>query len=380
MLHIKTGAGVRARYPARVVLAVFNAVGALLFSAGMLSAALAHAGFLDPLDHAAVQASRLPERPLHAVARAGAALVAVGPRGLIAVSADQGASWRQSACPVQSDLVAVHFPTPLKGWAVGHDGVVLHSADGGKTWIKQLDGRMAGEQFARYYQAGPGAASAGHKAALAAVARNYKAGAALPFLDVWFDDELRGYAVGAFGLIAGTADGGRTWQPWLDRIDNPDLLSLNAIRGGGGAGAADAGVYAVGERGSVFRLDRAQRRFERVATGYEGSFFGVAVGEQAVLAYGLRGAVYRSPDRGLSWMAMPVQSSATISAGMVLASSQRFVLATHAGELLVSDAAGAVFAPQGGKQQRRYTGLAPLDGGRLLLTALEGVRIEALKQ
>ena len=31
--------------------------------------------------------------------------------------------------PVSSDLVAVAFPTPQQGWAVGHDGVILASAD-----------------------------------------------------------------------------------------------------------------------------------------------------------------------------------------------------------------------------------------------------------
>ncbi|MES2258590.1 MAG: YCF48-related protein [Pseudomonadota bacterium] len=368
MLHIKTSAGTGASRPRAIAI-----VPALFSAACMLLSCAAQAGFQDPLDHPALQASRLSERPLHAVAQAGTALVAVGPRGLIAVSTDHGATWRQSACPVQSDLVAVHFPTPAKGWAVGHDGVVLHSADGGKTWIKQLDGRIAASLFARYYQNGPEAGGTRYKAAQAAIAKNYKAGAALPLLDVWFEDEQHGFAVGAFGLIAATADGGRNWEPWLDRIDNPDLLSLNAIRGG------DGGLYAAGERGAIFRLDRAKGRFEHIATGYEGSFFGLAVGGSAVLAYGLRGAVYRSPDRGQSWSAMPAQSNATISAGVVLAGSQRFVLATNGGELLVSDAAGAGFTAQKQKQAKRYTGLVALDGGKLLLTALEGMQVEALK-
>ena len=42
--------------------------------------------------------------------------------------------------PVSSDLFAVHFANASKGWAVGHDGVVLASSDGGQSWTKQLDG------------------------------------------------------------------------------------------------------------------------------------------------------------------------------------------------------------------------------------------------
>jgi photosystem II stability/assembly factor-like uncharacterized protein len=46
-------------------------------------------------------------------------------------------------------------------------------------------------------------------------------GADKPFLDVWFEDEKKGFAIGAFNLILRTEDGGKTWTPWLDRIDNP---------------------------------------------------------------------------------------------------------------------------------------------------------------
>ena len=59
-------------------------------------------------------------------------------------------SWQQADVPVSSDLVAVPFPTPTHGWAVGHDGVVLHSADAGahldaparRPQRRQADGRV----------------------------------------------------------------------------------------------------------------------------------------------------------------------------------------------------------------------------------------------
>ena len=78
-----------------------------------------------------------------AITRAGARLVAVGERGSILLSDDSGVSWRQAKVPVSVTLTAVQFPNAKAGWAVGHLGVVLHSADGGETWAKQLDGREA---------------------------------------------------------------------------------------------------------------------------------------------------------------------------------------------------------------------------------------------
>src|SRR6187455_2026990 len=97
-------------------------------------AASAHAApFLDPLDVPAQLSPLAGKSLVQAVARAGATLVAVGQRGHILVSADDGKSWRQSPVPVSSDLVSVFFVGERKGWAVGHDGVILATADGGAT-------------------------------------------------------------------------------------------------------------------------------------------------------------------------------------------------------------------------------------------------------
>lgn len=333
----------------------------------------AQAAFQDPLDSPSVIVDQLSKRSMQAVGMAGKRLVTVGARGVIAISDDDGRTWSQSISPVQSDLVAVHFTNERKGWSVGHDGVVLHTEDGGKTWQKQLDGRAAHELFVQYYKAGAESGNAAYKAALRAVERNYKTGPTLPLLDVWFDDELNGFAVGAFGLIIGTTDGGHTWAPWLDRIDNPEMLHLNAVRGG------DGGVYIAGERGAIFRLDRTQNRFVAVATGYTGSFFGLAVSKNILLAYGLKGAVYRSADHGQTWGAVDVPSPTTINGGTVLQASEGFVLVNIAGEMLIGDASGQRFSSRKGNKGWRYTGVATLPGERIAATALEGIQVESLK-
>lgn len=347
-------------------------VGATVLVSMMLPG-MAQAGFQDPLDFPAVMVSAVAARPMQALARAGGKLVAVGPRGLIAVSSDQGRHWTQVPSPVQSDLVALHFPSATEGWAVGHDGVVLHSADGGSSWVKQLDGRSAQAGFLRYYAAFADPAAPGVAAAVKAIGQNYRAGASLPWLGVWFDDPLHGFVVGAFGLLIATSDGGKSWTPSLERIDNPELLSLNAVSGG------DGGVYIVAERGTIFRLERASGRFARTSTGYAGSFFGVAVSHQVALAYGLRGAIYRSADGGAHWDAVAAPAAATISAGTALAPSGNFVLANQAGELMLGDASGTHFSVRKASHSWRYTSAVQADDGMLLLSALEGIQIERVK-
>jgi photosystem II stability/assembly factor-like uncharacterized protein len=109
---------------------LYALAGALIASAP----ARADSKFKDPLDSPAKMYAALTTRPLLDITHAGAALVAVGSRGMIIRSEDEGKNWTQSAVPVQSDLLAVNFPTPQDGWAVGHEGVILHSSDGGKSW------------------------------------------------------------------------------------------------------------------------------------------------------------------------------------------------------------------------------------------------------
>jgi photosystem II stability/assembly factor-like uncharacterized protein len=112
----------------------------------------AGAGFQDPLNVPAQQSALASRSLLTGVARAGPRLVAVGQRGHILVSDDAGATWKQASVPVSSDLTAVFFVNDLKCWAVGHDGVILHTTDGGLTWTTQLDGRRANERLVEHMQ------------------------------------------------------------------------------------------------------------------------------------------------------------------------------------------------------------------------------------
>lgn len=342
-------------------------------AAGLLCASLAlpvNAGFQDPLDLPARQMDNPQSRPLQALAKAGTRLVAVGLRGLIIISDDEGTTWRQSAVPVQDDLVAVQFPTATDGWAVGHDGVILHSRDGGQTWEKQFDGRAAKDRFSRYYQPLADGADTDAQAALALIERNYKVGPALPLLDLWFDDAQQGYAVGSFGVLMKTVDGGRTWLPWLEHIDNPDVLNFNAIA------SINGQLYIAAESGTVYRLNRATQRFESMVTGYEGSFFGLAGDGDTVLAFGLVGTVYRSADQGQTWTALDSPSQAIITAGIALPDSKQFVLANASGELLTGTDQGQKMVLHHTTRPARYTGILALSGGRFLMSSLDGIRTE----
>ena len=348
------------------------AVATLLVAAvtAPLAGPVAGAGFADVLDTPA-QASPLASRGLmQAVARAGNRLVAVGQRGHVVVSTDEGRTWKQSIIPVSSDLTAVYFVDAMDGWTVGHDGVVLHTADGGESWQLQLDGRKANDMLVaameRKVAAEPASESA--KALLAEAKRYMEQGADKPFLDVWFADARNGYVVGAYNLIFRTADGGKTWEPWFDRTDNPKFFNLYSIR------PAAGDVYIAGEGGLMLKLDTTAQRFKALAVPYKGSFFGVAAAGNAVLAFGLRGNVWRSDNGGIAWTKVEAGLPAAI-VGAASAAGGAILLADAGGRIAASLDGGRSFTPIAVKPSMPVTSFAVLGDGRFVLAGPRGIAV-----
>ncbi|NWL22411.1 WD40/YVTN/BNR-like repeat-containing protein [Pseudomonas umsongensis] len=327
------------------------------------------ADFADTLDRPAVQTDKALHGVFTGLASASRRLVAVGQRGHIFYSDDAGLQWHQAKVPVSSDLVAVHFPSPSLGWAVGHDGVVLHSSDAGESWSRQFDGRDVGSTLLAYYRQQAAARPDDEAVAglLADAQRVCEEGADKPFLDVWFENDQVGYIVGAFNLIFRTDNGGRSWTPWLDRTDNPSALNLYALRPAGNE------LFVVGEQGLVLKLDPASERFKATPTPYNGSFFGVVGKPGAVLVFGLRGNAYRSVDGGANWNKVELGLPLSITASTVTADG-RIILLSQAGHVLVSNDDGVSFNLQANN------GLAPVAAaqvsaaGALVLAGTRGLR------
>ncbi|NRF71997.1 glycosyl hydrolase [Aquincola sp. S2] len=331
------------------------------------------ADFADPIATPARLTERALGAPVFALAESAGVTLGVGPRGHILRSTDTGRSWQQVPSPVSSDLVAVAFAGPRAAWAVGHDGVMLHSTDAGASWHKRLDGHGLGKLMVAHYEklaaAQPGEAV---QRALDEARKAAGGGAALSLLTVWFRDEREGFAAGQFNLLLHTSDGGASWQPWLERTDNPDTYSLHAIAG-------DASqVWIAGELGLVLRLVRggagAADRFERIASPYKGSWFGLDVSQSSVLLYGLRGNAWRSDDGGAHWRRLDTGTDQAINGGL-LRPDGGVALLTGRGLLLLGSRDGALARqPRGADAPAAGYALLPLGPRRLALGTREGVR------
>lgn len=327
--------------------------------------------FVSPLDTPALQSSQAIRAPLNALARAGTRLIAAGQRGHILYS-DDARTWTQAQVPVSSDLNALAFPSATQGWAVGHEGVVLHSGDAGKTWRKQLDGRQIARILLKQYgnpvnPDDPEVQRLKQDAELFATQ-----GADKPLLDVWFADERTGFVTGAFNLILCTEDGGQTWTAWQDRVDNPRSMHLYGLRPAAGT------LFMVAEQGLVLKLDTARQRFEKVELPYDGTLFGLLGDDRLLLVYGLRGNALRSLDGGASWRKVDTGISDGITSGLI-ADDGSVVLASQSGQLLRSTDRGATFSRVALNRVAPNFALAPAADGAVALAGLGGVRVQSLQ-
>ena len=337
----------------------------------------------DLLEIPAVESDKAASSLLLDIAKAGERLVAVGERGHIIYSDDNGKSWEQAEVPVMVTLTAIDFPTPEKGWAVGHDGVVLHTKDGGETWDKQFDAFEANRmslEYARKLVAAKKAeleqAGQEEKAALGKELDDLRyeleyweraeEGCCVPLLDVWFKNSEEGFVIGAYGRFYKTSDGGRSWSPWWDRIDNPWKLHLN------GFANADGALFIARESGGIYRSKDGGESWESLESPHDGSYLGILASpeQDLLIAYGIGAKLTYSKDGGNTWKLLQTRAGAALSGGAVR-SGGSVLIVSYSGIILAGSDKPESFVPQ--KIGAGWNAVIETDDRHIVLVGLKGV-------
>ncbi|MBC7933433.1 MAG: hypothetical protein H7Z38_22965, partial [Rubrivivax sp.] len=197
----------------------------------------------------------------------------------------------QNPLPQGNAIYAVRFaPDKLTGWAVGADGVILRTKDGGFRWQEQ----HAATPVALY-----GLFVRDAKRAVAVGARGQvlttdnggsrwvlrQTGVKDHLFSVAFAaDALRGWAVGSYGQIVKTADGGRTWTAQKSGV-RAHLFSVSFADAGVGAAVGDAGALVTTRDGGATWTDRS------VTPGLPFPSVAFARGSRKAVAVGLGGTI-----------------------------------------------------------------------------------------
>ena len=300
--------------------------------------------------------------------------VAVGDRGHVLISSDL-TDWQQAKIPTRSTLTSVHAEGN-KIWAVGHDAVIVHSSDGGDTWVNQY---AAPDLFQ-------------------------------PLLDVYFVDEQTGFAMGAYGYMLRTQNGGADWEELVLNIVEADAESegdsedvdgdltedeaadelaeddgfdsydfsdfedeitdfhLNAM-----TQLASGDLYVAGETGNGLLSSNLGESWTKVTLPYNGSMFGVVrTQNDALVTFGLRGNVFKSVDQGQTWQAIDTGVLDTLIGG-ISNKDGTVTLVGNNGRVLISDPAITQFRTMVVDAAGDIAGVIQLDTNRFVLVGENGI-------
>ncbi|GGA84233.1 hypothetical protein GCM10011521_23260 [Arenimonas soli] len=298
----------------------------------------ATAAAADPATLDAEMMPRASQSLLLGAVQTSAGYFVVGERGHILVSED-GQDWKQAPVPTRSTLTSI---TSADGvlWAGGHDGVIVHSTDGGQSWSR----RRLQVWTPDYADPLDG----------------------VPVMDILMVDGMNGFAVGAYAMFLETTDGGVTWSPrGIINYDEPEPAA-EAPAAAAEAPAADdwtfdasdleleaesdPHLYAMtrtdeghlviaGERGAFFRSTDGGQTWERDRLPYEGSMFGIlSFGGDHLLVHGLRGNVLESRDLGRSWTTVETGVGTSLMGGHALADGGAILVGANGVVLMRADA------------------------------------------
>lgn len=206
-----------------------------------------------------------------------------------------------------------------KGLAVGAAGSFMKTLDGGRSWqrqhIRSLDHAILGVAV----QAGRSLAVGQEGLILLSEEEDQWQRIAAPTESRLFDVSLNtgglAAAVGEFGSILVSHDGGRKWQAlslnWPDYIESlggivvePHLYSVHV--------AEDGSITLAGEFGLILRSTDLGRQWQILHRG-EASIFSLDfLPDGHAYAVGQDGFAIASQDHGASWRVLPVGSEANL--------------------------------------------------------------------
>ncbi len=241
---------------------------------------------------------------LYDVAFAGKNVVfAVGYNGQIIKSADGGNRWQQVPLGPLPTLRGVAFPDSLTGYAVGDYGTLLKTDDGGDNWRQLSTGVTASLYSVSFTSAGKGHA-VGYGGLILRTDDGGESWRSVgpsyyDLSEVFFVNENTGFAVGPGNHLIRTTNGGSNWT----RVDmgflgfSVDIYSVFFTDPQTGFITTEAGIYKTTDGGSAWR---------KVQEGGAGGTIRFASALDGYMVGGYYQSALRTTDGGETWTALDV--------------------------------------------------------------------------
>lgn len=225
---------------------------------------------------------------------------AVGTEGLILHTEDGGHTWQQQTSGVDHLLSCVTFEASQWGWAAGWSDI-LHTEDGGRSWHAQRVEPSSGGINSIFFitrKLGWVAINDGiilHTEDGGHTWQQQRSGTNAHLTSVTFVTEKSGWVVGGQSTVLHTEDGGHTWQKQNSNIG--DLLELSSVL----FTSAQAG-WVVGEDGVILHTENAGGTWQEIRTGFFNDLTSIAFATpENGWVVGGHGTILHTGDGGRTW-------------------------------------------------------------------------------
>ncbi len=262
--------------------------------------------------------------------------------------------------------------------AVGELGIVLLSDDGGKTFRQAKSVPVSSTLTAVNFVDADHGWAVGQWGVIIATMdggeswqlQRVDTPVDQPLFSVMFRNQNDGFAVGLWSLFLKTADGGRNWTPIkLPPPPGSKRADRNLMKIFGDPKGA---LYVAGEQGTVLRSTDQGATWRYLASGYKGTFWtGVAAADGSLFVAGLRGNLYRSLDGGDTWASVP--SGATDSITGLADIGGMIVGVGLEGNVVTGETTGSKLNDQLRPDKKDLTGVIGGEAGRLIFTSTDGI-------
>ncbi|MGB9596120.1 MAG: choice-of-anchor D domain-containing protein, partial [Candidatus Poribacteria bacterium] len=223
---------------------------------------------------------------------------AVGYNGTIINSINGGTAWTLQESGTARTLNSVFFVDQLTGWAVGQYGTILKTTNGGLSW-SQIGYSIANTLWSIKFINPIKGWSVGEYGSVWTINdgiwNSQNSNQTFDLFDVDFINYNQGWAIGSYGTIIRTIDGGQTWTP-QQSLTTETLFGLDFINANEG--------WAVGTNGTILKTANGGQTWVRqnsnvnFETLYDVDFIDSNYG----WVVGNNGIILHTIDGGITWV------------------------------------------------------------------------------
>ncbi len=256
--------------------------------------------------------------------------------------------WTSQTSGTTQGLLSVHFTNANTGWAVGHEGTILHTTNAGIIWSSQTSGTSVILRDVHFVDANRGWVVGFVGTILrtingGATWSNQSIGTGNALEGVYFTDDNTGWVVGQDGAILHTTNGGITWVLQTSGT----VLYLTDVH------FTDPNTgWAVGGGGTILHTTNGGVTWSSQSSGVMDFLWAVHFTDASMgWTVGTMGTILHTTNGGATWTAQPGGTLLTLldvhftdaNAGWIVGGSGIILHTTNGGTTWIPEASGTVF-------------------------------------